>query len=95
MESAFDGVTGLEMAVNNHFDAILLDVMLPKMDGFEVLRQLREAGNVSPIIMLTARASTEDKVKGLDYGADDYLPKPFSFDELAARSSFNTSSLKS
>ena len=85
VESAFDGVTGLEMAVNNHFDAILLDVMLPKMDGFEVLRQLREAGNVSPIIMLTARASTEDKVKGLDYGADDYLPKPFSFDELAAR----------
>ena len=73
------------MAMNNEFDAILLDVMLPGKDGFTVLRELREAGFVTPILMLTARGTTEDRVQGLDLGADDYLPKPFSFEELAAR----------
>jgi DNA-binding response OmpR family regulator len=85
VESAPDGVTGLQMALNNEFDAILLDVMLPGKDGFTVLRELRDAGNVTPIMMLTARSTTEDRVQGLDLGADDYLPKPFSFQELAAR----------
>ncbi len=85
VETAADGVTGLEMAMNNEFDAILLDVMLPGKDGFTVLRELREAGFVTPILMLTARGTTEDRVQGLDLGADDYLPKPFSFEELAAR----------
>lgn len=85
VETAADGVTGLELAMNNEFDAILLDVMLPGKDGFTVLRELREAGIVTPILMLTARGTTEDRVQGLDLGADDYLPKPFSFEELAAR----------
>ena len=85
VETAADGVTGLEMAMNNEFDAILLDVMLPGKDGFTVLRELREAGLTTPILMLTARGTTEDRIQGLDLGADDYLPKPFSFEELAAR----------
>ena len=85
VETAADGVTGLEMAMNNEFDAILLDVMLPGKDGFTILRELREAGFTTPILMLTARGTTEDRVQGLDLGADDYLPKPFSFEELAAR----------
>jgi DNA-binding response OmpR family regulator len=85
VETASDGKTGLEMAMNNQFDAILLDVMLPGMDGFKVLNELRNAGISTPIMMLTARGTTEDRVQGLDLGADDYLPKPFSFEELAAR----------
>jgi DNA-binding response OmpR family regulator len=85
VETAPDGVTGLEMAMNNEFDAILLDVMLPGKDGFTVLKELREAGVATPILMLTARGTTEDRIQGLDLGADDYLPKPFSFEELAAR----------
>lgn len=85
VETAADGVSGLELALNNHYDAILLDVMLPGIDGFEVLRRFRAAQNPTPVVMLTARNATEDKVAGLDLGADDYLPKPFSFDELAAR----------
>ncbi len=85
VDTAYDGVSGLEIALNNQFDALLLDVMLPGKDGFEVLEELRDAGVSVPVIMLTASGSTEDKVKGLDLGADDYLPKPFNFDELAAR----------
>ena len=85
VETASDGNTGLEMAMNNQFDAILLDVMLPGKDGFSVLQELRTVGNATPIMMLTARSTTEDRVQGLDLGADDYLPKPFSFEELAAR----------
>jgi len=85
VEVANDGVTGLEMAMNNHFDAILLDVMLPGKDGFTILKELRDAGISTPVLMLTARGATEDRVAGLDLGADDYLPKPFSFEELAAR----------
>ncbi len=66
-------------------DAIVLDVMLPDMDGFEVCRRIRERGNWSPVLMLTARDALEDRVRGLDVGADDYLTKPFAFSELAAR----------
>ncbi len=85
VETANDGITGLEMAMNNPFDAILLDIMLPGKDGFQILKELRDTGVSTPVLMLTARGSTEDRVMGLDMGADDYLPKPFSFDELAAR----------
>ncbi len=85
VEVANDGNKGLELAMNNHYDAILLDVMLPGKDGFTILRELRNAGISIPIMMLTARGATEDRVLGLDLGADDYLPKPFSFEELAAR----------
>jgi len=80
-----DGVEGFDRIMNNHYDLILLDVMLPGKDGFSILRDARSAGVITPIVMLTARSSTEDRVTGLDLGADDYLPKPFSFDELAAR----------
>lgn len=85
VETSYDGSDGLEMAMSNHFDAILLDIMLPSKDGFEIAKALRESGKTTPILMLTARGSTEDKVAGLDFGADDYLAKPFSFEELAAR----------
>lgn len=85
VEVANDGEKGLELAMNNHYDAILLDVMLPGKDGFTILRELRNAGISVPVMMLTARGATEDRVMGLDLGADDYLPKPFSFEELAAR----------
>jgi DNA-binding response OmpR family regulator len=82
---AYDGREGFEFASSTHFDVIVLDVMLPKMDGFEVARQLRRNGNQTPILMLTARDTAPDIVKGLDCGADDYLPKPFPFDVLLAR----------
>lgn len=85
VEIAQDGITGLDIAMNNHFDAILLDVMLPGKDGFTLLREMRDAGISTPVVMLTARGNVEDRVTGLDLGADDYLPKPFSFEELAAR----------
>ncbi len=85
VDTAYDGQTGFEMAMNNHFDAILLDVMLPGKDGFTILKELRHAGVSIPVLMLTARSTTDDRVVGLDLGADDYLPKPFSFEELAAR----------
>jgi heavy metal response regulator len=85
VETAPDGEEGLVLALENHFDAIVLDVMLPKMDGYSVLRELRAAGKVVPVLMLTARGSMEDRVQGLDLGADDYLAKPFHFEELAAR----------
>ena len=76
---AFDGVSGLEVARACDFDVIVLDVMLPTLDGFEVARRLRAKGNRTPILMLTARDTAPDVVKGLDLGADDYLTKPFSF----------------
>jgi two-component system response regulator MprA len=82
---AFDGLEGLEMAKTYEFDAIVLDLMLPRVDGFEVARRLRHAGNQTPILILTARDAVPDIVKGLDLGADDYLTKPFSFEELLAR----------
>ena len=82
---AFDGVQGLELAKTYEFDAIVLDLMLPRVDGFEVARRLRHGGNQTPILILTARDAVPDIVKGLDLGADDYLTKPFSFDVFLAR----------
>lgn len=82
---AYDGVEGLRLARESDPDVILLDVMLPGMDGFEVCRTLRDEGNNVPIIMITAREEETDKVFGLDLGADDYITKPFSMRELLAR----------
>jgi DNA-binding response OmpR family regulator len=85
VDVASDGEQGEFLAATNHYDAIVLDVLLPKMDGIAVCRTLREAKVYTPILMLTARDATEDKVAGLNCGADDYLTKPFVFDELLAR----------
>lgn len=80
-----DGAEALERALDGDIDLLLLDVGLPGMDGFEVLRHLRGQGSSIPVIMLTARGSTRDTVEGLDAGANDYVPKPFRFDEVLAR----------
>jgi two-component system OmpR family response regulator len=85
VDVALTGEEGLWMAVEHPNDAIVLDVMLPDMDGFELCRRLRERGQWAPVLMLTARDAVSDRVRGLDAGADDYLTKPFSFYELAAR----------
>ena len=82
---AFDGRTGLDLATFSEFDAIVLDLMLPQIDGFEVARRLRRTNDHMPILVLSARDATTDIVKALDLGADDYLTKPFSFAELLAR----------
>jgi two-component system OmpR family response regulator len=79
------GEDALWMAASTEYDAVLLDVMLPGLDGFEICRRLREDGVWVPVLMLTARDAVEDRVRGLDSGADDYLTKPFSFAELSAR----------
>jgi DNA-binding response OmpR family regulator len=80
-----DGGVALQMCEANHFDAILLDVMLPSLDGFTVCRRLRARGVETPILILTARDTLEDKIEGLDAGADDYIVKPFALAELMAR----------
>lgn len=85
VDSADNGEDALLLATYNRYDVIILDVMLPKLDGWEVLTRLRENGNDAQVMMLTARDSVDDVVKGLDAGADDYLIKPFSMDELRAR----------
>ncbi|MFN8035294.1 MAG: response regulator transcription factor [Acidimicrobiia bacterium] len=85
VDVAGNGQDGLWLGTENDYDAIVLDVMIPPPDGFEVCRQLRGAGRWAPIVLLTARDSVHDRVTGLDAGADDYLPKPFSFAELYAR----------
>ncbi|GAB1371616.1 response regulator transcription factor [Candidatus Kapaibacterium sp.] len=85
VETVNDGISAIDVVMNNHFDAIVLDVMLPGKDGLTLLKEIRDSGISTPVILLTARSTVEDKVAGLDLGADDYLPKPFSFDELAAR----------
>ena len=85
VDIASDGLTGVWMGAEHPYDAIVLDVMLPDIDGFGVCRKLREAGRWSPVLMLTARDAVDDRVAGLDAGADDYLTKPFSFAELLAR----------
>ena len=82
---ARDGETALWMAAAVDYDAIVLDVMLPGLDGFEVCRRLRKDGVWSPVLMLTARDAVDDRIAGLDAGGDDYLTKPFSFEELLAR----------
>ena len=84
VECAYDGEEALEMAKNNDFDIILLDVMLPRLDGFQVCQAIREFSNV-PIIMLTAKDGDMDKILGLEYGADDYITKPFNILEVKAR----------
>ena len=83
--TANDGEAGLDMALRENPDILLLDLMLPKLDGFEVCRILREKGNKAPVIILTAREGEDDKVKGLELGADDYITKPFSMREVMAR----------
>ena len=83
--TAYDGEAGLAMALEHNPDLILLDVMLPKLLGFDVCARLREKGNSVPVIILTAREEEEDKVRGLELGADDYITKPFSMRELMAR----------
>ncbi|QEC48779.1 response regulator transcription factor [Baekduia soli] len=82
---ARDGAAGLAEAEDAEFDVVVLDVMLPDTDGFDVCRRLRDAGVWTPVLMLTARSEIEDRVAGLDGGADDYLSKPFAFEELLAR----------
>ncbi len=82
---ASDGEKGLQKAMNNSFDVILMDWMLPKIQGIEVTRKLREAGNQTPVIFLTAKDTVQDTILGLRSGANDYLKKPFSFDELLER----------
>lgn len=85
VDVAHDGEEGLQMAIDGTHDVIILDVMLPHIDGFEVCRNLRRNRVDTPILLLTALDSVEDRVRGLDAGADDYLPKPFAFQELLAR----------
>jgi two-component system OmpR family response regulator len=85
VDTALDGDEGLHMVIENDYDAIVLDVMLPGIDGFEVCRRLRARGRWAPVLMLTARDTVPDRIEGLDAGADDYLVKPFAFGELLAR----------
>ena len=85
MDSCFDGEEALDFLAACDYDAIILDIMMPKVDGLEVLRQLRQAGKTTPVLFLTARDAVVDRVKGLDSGANDYLVKPFAFAELLAR----------
>ena len=80
-----DGVDGRHLALTDDYDLVVLDVMLPGLDGWQVLRELRQAGRHMPVLFLTARDQVEDRVKGLELGADDYLVKPFAFSELLAR----------
>lgn len=84
VECAYDGEEALKLAMENQYDMILLDIMLPKMDGFEVCQQIRGFSDV-PIVMLTAKGDDMDKILGLDYGADDYITKPFNILEVKAR----------
>ena len=85
VDAVYDGEEALDYMKYNNYDGIILDVMMPKKDGFAVVRELRAQGNQVPVLMLTARAETDDKVTGLDAGADDYLTKPFVIKEFLAR----------
>ena len=85
VDAAADGPSGLHQATGTAYDAIVLDVMLPGLDGFEVLRRLRDSQRWTPVLVLTARDAVPDRVRGLDAGADDYLVKPFAFSELLSR----------
>ena len=85
VDCVYDGVDGLSFSLSGLYDLIMLDVIMPKMNGFEVLSELRRKKVETPILMLTALGDEQDKIAGLDRGADDYVSKPFSFDELAAR----------
>lgn len=85
VDAVYDGAEALAYLEAGNYDALVLDIMMPKLDGLEVLRRLREAGNPIPVLLLTAKSEVEDKVRGLDTGANDYLTKPFSTAELMAR----------
>jgi len=85
VDLAHDGEMGLDLALSDTYDVVILDVMLPVYDGFEICRQMRAERVLSPVLMLTARGAVEDRVKGLNVGADDYLTKPFAMEELLAR----------
>lgn len=85
VDMAYDGEEGLYMAESNPYDLILMDLMLPKMDGLSVIKELRNKGNKTPVLCLTAKDTVEDIISGLDSGSDDYLTKPFAFAELVAR----------
>lgn len=85
VDAVYDGEEALAFAQSEQYDGILLDIMMPKLNGLEVLQKLRQAGCKTPILLLTAKSEVEDRIEGLDMGADDYLPKPFSMGELLAR----------
>ena len=85
VDSCFDGAEALDYMEMTPYDVIVMDIMMPEKNGYQVLKEMREKGNRSPVLFLTARDALEDRVKGLDLGADDYLIKPFDFDELLAR----------
>ena len=85
VDAVYDGEAALEAARQNVYDVCVFDIMMPKMDGITALETLRREGNTTPVLMLTAKAELDDRVKGLDAGADDYLPKPFQMAELLAR----------
>jgi len=85
VDSVLDGEEALDYLEYSEYDLVILDIMMPKVDGFEVIKKLRDKGNHTSILMLTARDNADDKVKGLDLGADDYIVKPFDFNELLAR----------
>jgi DNA-binding response OmpR family regulator len=85
VDLALDGEEALDFTRTTDYDVIVLDLLLPKVGGLEVCRRLRATGSLTPILLLTARDAEQDKIAGLDYGADDYLTKPFSFGELLAR----------
>jgi len=85
VDSCFDGEQALDYVLYGEYDLIITDIMMPKIDGYELIKQLRVKGNSTPVIMLTAKDSLDDKILGLDSGADDYIVKPFEFDELLAR----------
>lgn len=85
VDAVYDGEEALEFAKLEHYDGIILDIMMPKMSGLQVLQKLRAAGCKTPVLLLTAKSEVEDRIEGLDMGADDYLPKPFIMGELLAR----------
>ena len=85
VDAVYNGADALDYLATENYDGVILDVMMPKVDGFSVLKRMREAGNKTPVLMLTARAEIDDKVFGLDSGANDYLTKPFDTKELLAR----------
>lgn len=85
VEQCFDGVEALEYLAYGEYDGVILDIMMPKLNGLEVVEHIRKQGNMTPVLFLTAKDSVSDRVKGLDSGGDDYLVKPFDFEELMAR----------
>jgi len=85
IEHVSDGVSGLKAIFKNHYDLVLLDIMLPKLDGLELLQQLRQDGNTTPVIILSAKVDLDDRLKGFEFGADDYMPMPFFVQELISQ----------